>query len=247
MSVVEQEVTAIQEKPMALPAIQMINMIERLVMDEKVDVEKLERVVAVQERMMDRDAEQAFNAALVKAQHDMPNIQANSANQQTNSMYAKLDKINQMIAPVYTRHGFSISFNTAPSSIEGWVQVTAILSHEQGHSREYHYDLPMDDSGIAGKKNKTDVHARASSITYGQRYLVTLIFNLAIGNDADGNQPQDTITEEQHADLVALLEEVGGDKTAFCKVCKVDDLKNLPASKFDGAIKKLEAKRNANS
>lgn len=233
------EVAHVAESPIA-PVLQMI---ERLVVNPDADIDKLERMVAMQERMLNRDAEIAFNEAMRAAQSEMPSIRAISDNNQTNSKYAKLDNINRAIVPVYTNHGFSMSYDTAPSELDGCVKVIAILSHSQGHTRKYHYDLPMDKAGIAGKVNKTDIHARASSITYGQRYLTTLIWNLAIGNDVDGNQTQEAITEDQRQTLIALADEVKADMTKFLAYFKLSSLDEMPASWYDRAVKALEAKR----
>lgn len=65
-------------------------------------------------------------------------------------------------------------------------------------------------------------------------------------NDADATTHEvvaGVITEEQLEALEALIAEVNANKEAFLKVCKVERLEDLPAAKFDGAVKKLEAKR----
>jgi len=58
--------------------------------------------------------------------------------------------------------------------------------------------------------------------------------------------PRQTINDNQVANLEALIEEVGADKEAFLRMLKVESLAQLPASKYDGAIKRLEDKRKAN-
>lgn len=153
--------------------------------DPNVDVDKMERLFAMHEKMQARQAEQAFSEAMKAAQAEMPMIAKDRHNSQTNSDYATLDAINNRITPIYTRHGFSLTFDTEDSPLEGHVRIVCRVLHRDGHSKAYSYDNPMDATGIGGKTNKTPTHARGSAITYGRRYLVLMIFNLTTGAQAD--------------------------------------------------------------
>lgn len=178
--------------------------VARAAADPHVDVEKMERLFAMHERMADRQAEQAYADAMTAAQRAMPMIGKDRQNTQTNSSYATLDKINQRIAPIYTAEGFSLSFDTDASPLPGHVRVVCRVLHSGGHSKTYNYDSPLDDAGIAGKINKTPTHARGSAITYGRRYLTLMIFNLATGEDDDGNAANDGL--DPAADWYAAIE-----------------------------------------
>jgi len=151
-------------------------------------VERLQKLWEMQKEMQDRDAVREYAAAMQRTQAAMPNIKKRGKNKQTNSQYALLEDINQQITPIYTREGFSLSFGTVRSELEGHVGIVCDVLHSAGHSRTYTYDAPIDDVGIKGEKNKTQTHGRGSAISYGQRYLVKMIFNLTIGGeDDDGN------------------------------------------------------------
>lgn len=165
----------------------LMNAVAQAARDPNVDVDKMERLFAMHEKMQDRQAEQAFSDAMKAAQSEMPTIAKDRHNTQTNSDYATLDAINKAITPVYTRHGFSLSYDTEDSPIPDHVRVACHVLHSGGHERTYRYDQPMDATGIGGKVNKTPTHARGSAITYGRRYLVLMIFNLTTGYDDDGN------------------------------------------------------------
>lgn len=52
-----------------------------------------------------------------------------------------------------------------------------------------------------------------------------------------------TITEDQEATLVALIEEVKADKQSFLKYMKVSNLSLIPATKYADAVAALEKKR----
>lgn len=165
-----------------------IAVIERAALNPECDIDKMERLLSMQERILAKQAEQAYTAAMVRAQRNMPAIKKDKENKQTSSVYASLEQINKTITPIYTAEGFSLSFGTEDSGIDGYIRIVCDVLHVEGHSKRYHYDSPMDDAGIAGKVNKTPTHARASAMSYGQRYLVKLIFNLTLeGEDDDGN------------------------------------------------------------
>lgn len=182
-----------------------LQMIERVAMNPEFDVVKLEKMLDMQERVLSRDAEVAFNQAMSRAQAKMPVIQKNKENTQTNSWYATLDAVNKEAVPVYTAEGFSVSYNTVDSPFgDAYIRVVAYVSHVDGHTREYQYDMPIDDSGIKGTRNKTAVHGRASSISYAQRYLISLIFNISTAKDVDGNAPKQEHTKIQAGLIVAI-------------------------------------------
>ena len=90
----------------------MIKMIEQVALNPDVPVDKMERMLAMQERIMDRQSKQDFTAAMVRVQKSIPAIKKDRNNQQTRSNYATLEAINRVITPIYTREGFSLSFGT---------------------------------------------------------------------------------------------------------------------------------------
>lgn len=165
-------------------------MIERLATNKDVDVEKLERMLAMQERILAKQGEMAFNEAMRACQDQMPAILRNRENAQTNSRYADLEAVNNAIVPVYTKHGFSLSFGTADCPVPLHYRVTCLVSHTGGHSRPYQADIPIDAAGIKGTANKTGTHAFGSTMSYGRRYVTLMIFNLTLTNEDNDAQRQ---------------------------------------------------------
>ncbi len=227
-----------------------IQVIERAALDPNVDIEKMERLLAMQERIMDRNAVQAFNSALQKAQSEMVPVVRDAENKQTSSKYAKLETISDKINPFIHGNGFSTSFGTDVSPIDAHYRITCMLSHVEGHSRNYFVDVPTDMVGLKGNANKTATHGFGSTMSYGRRYLKVLMFDISITDkDDDGNAASGTITEEQARDIESRLEAMGADKIAFCKHMKVGSIPTIPAAQYgkaDNAIRAKE-KKNANS
>jgi hypothetical protein len=226
----------------AADAATLMEVISRAAKDPGVDVDKLERLMQMAERLQTRSAEQAFNLAMKDCQAEMPRILKNKKNTHTSSTYADLDAVIKAITPIYTKHGFGLSFGTADGAPADHYRVTCLVSHEAGFSREYHADIPADTKGAKGNDTKTATHGFGSSMSYGRRYLTLLIFNISTTDD-DGNSATGTIDDAQYAVLDALVQETRADLRKFLLFMGVDALWAIPASKFNQAKRALEAKR----
>ena len=228
------------------PVTSLLEVISRAAADPSVDIEKMERLMAMHERITARDAEIAFNTAMVACQTEMPRVLRNKTNDSTTSKYADLEQLDIVCRPIYTKNGFSLSFGTADCPLPGHARQTCLVSHTGGHSRAYQADIPLDLTGPKGNQNKTGVQGFGSTMSYGQRYLTKLIFNIALTNeDNDGQRTGDTATinEEQIANIEALLTELGKDKKKFLKWAKVDSLDQIVVGAYSETIKTLEAMR----
>ena len=199
------ETEIVETQPAAPPVVQndeanLLNAIVRAASDPQIDVEKMERLLEMQFRLTERSAAQQYSEALAKCQQDLPTIYAAEANTHTDSHYANLAAINKAIVPIYTRHGFSLSFGTEPSDKENHIVIVCDVRHVGGHGAQHRYEMPYDLSGPSGRTNKTMVHGSASAITYGRRYITNMIFNLTVSTeDDDGNAAGEV------AELVTLV------------------------------------------
>lgn len=176
-------------------AASLMSVIARAASDPSMDVEKMERMLAMVERMKATEAEGLFNTAMSEAQAEMPSVFRDAQNPSTNSRYTRLESLNDAVVPVTTRHGFAMSFGTADCPTAGHYRITCTVSHKGGHSRLYQLDLPNDSMGAKGNQNKTLVHGAGSSMSYGRRYLTLMIFNVSLTNEDDdanraGRKPQ---------------------------------------------------------
>lgn len=221
----------------------MLAVIERAAANPAVDLDKMERLLAMRERFVLQEAEAAFNEAMNQAQAEMSRVAADAENQQTHSSYASYGQLDRHLRPIYTKHGFSLSFDTAATDRSEYLRVSCRVARG-GFSRVYHLDVPADGKGAKGGDVMTKTHATGAATAYGMRYLLKMIFNVAIGeDDTDGNVPEMRITAEQEADINALIDEVKADKGAYLRYLKIDSLAQLQASAYSYAVAALEAKR----
>ena len=194
----------------ALPAVQgddpFLAMIEKVSTMPNINVETLDRLLAMQERVMVSNAEASFNEAMTVCQSEMRSITTDATNPQTRSKYATFQKLDAALRPRYTTHGFAISFNTAPIDKEA-VRVLAYVSRGR-YTRTYQVDVPADGKGAKGGDVMTKTHAVGAAMSYGARYLLKFIFNVAVGEeDTDGNMPKER--PEPDAEGKAKLEACG--------------------------------------
>lgn len=181
---VEQKTQPLQ---MAAEPSTIMGLIERAARDESVDIEKMERLMQMHDRMCAKQAETAFNMAMNAVQARMRRISADAQNNQTRSSYATYGKLDAALRPIYTDEGISLSFDTEPAG-DGLVGIVCYVSHIAGHTRAYRAAVPSDGKGAKGGDVMTKTHAFGSGASYGMRYLLKMIFNVAIGeDDDDGN------------------------------------------------------------
>lgn len=201
-------------------------------------LDMVEKLMSLQERWETGQARKAFDKAIASAKAKITPIQRNATGHNS-KRYADFAAIAKVVDPILSEHGLSYRFRTAQGDR---ISVTCILSHEDGHSEETTLSGPPDASG-----SKNAIQAIGSTLTYLQRYSLVQMLGLAASNDDDGKAAADSgvISEDQAAELIALADEVGADKRAFCNYFKVEGIAMLPAKDFDRAKAALNKKRTA--
>lgn len=209
--------SAIAERKEAAPTSEahaLIGAIERAARDPNVDIDKMQRLFSMRKEIAQEIAEREFNAAMNACQAEMRPIAADAENPQTRSKYATYAKLDKALRPIYTKHGFSISYDEADSPKAEHVRCLAYVSHSGGYTRTYRRDMPADGKGAKGGDVMTKTHAVGAAHSYGDRYLLKGIFNIAIGeDDTDGNDPKPPPVQapdgydKWKADMTALADE----------------------------------------
>ncbi|KWT04042.1 ERF family protein [Pseudomonas savastanoi] len=200
--------------------------ISRAAADPTCDIEKMERLLAMHERMQAKTAEQAFNAAMAQMQCEIPTVFEAAVNLHTGNAYATLDDISRIVKPIMQRHGFAITFKV--ENLEKTIAVTGILMHRDGHREQTTMTLPADIG-----KGRNDVQAVGSSTTYGKRYVMSALLNITTGEtrDDDAQSSDGSDTDDMRAQAVAdIIERVNQTNSP-------DELKDV----WQAALKVLQA------
>lgn len=195
-----------------------LSVISRAASDPNVDIDKMERLLQMHERMQDRQAAAEFAADLAEMQDALPSIgeRGNAAGRYT---YALWEDINAAIKPILKRYGFALSFRT---DFADGIAVTGVLTHKSGHREETTIKLPADGSG-----NKNAVQAVASSVSYGKRYTAGALLNLTSHGEDD-----DAFTAVESFDISGWRDAIAGaaDKSELDKLAKELKAANIPAA-----------------
>lgn len=204
-----------------------------IAVNQNADVDKLAKLMELQERWEANEAKKAFNEAMSTFSQNVPEIERTK--KAHNSMYAPLSEILAVIRPVLTENGLSISWSTAQKE-DVLVTVTCCLRHVKGHQECTTMSAPPDDSG-----SKNNIQAMGSTVSYLERYTMNALLGLATKDqDNDGNF---TISAEQAEEIRTKLKEVDGDEVKFCRFFKVKTLEELPEGKLGQALRNIESKR----
>ena len=217
-----------------------IQVIERAAMNPNVDIDKMERLLEMQERIMARNAKNAFASAFATMQPELPVIKERGGitdrSGKVQSRYALWEDMNEAIRPALAKHGFSLSFRTGYEGDK--IVVTGVLLHREGHSEETTMHLPLDMSG-----SKNAVQGVGSSTSYGKRYTAQALLNLTSGvsedDDGKATSQSELISPEQVEELREKLRSVSGHEDRFLKFIGLNSLEDIYADAFFDVMKKI--------
>jgi hypothetical protein len=215
-----------------------------MALEKNVTPEQIEKMLALQERWDANNARKAYAGDFAKAQAEIGPVVKKATNPQTKSKYALLEDVIDVTQPIYTKYGFSIIFYEGETVKPEHVRINADVIHFLGHKETYYYDVPMDGKGIQGNANMTKIHAKASSVAYGRRYLMYMIWNVSTHDD-DGNlggeRSVEYITETQISTITDMVNSKNIDLTKFLAYMGVEYIDKIQAKDFNKAMTSLRA------
>jgi hypothetical protein len=168
-----------------------LHAIERIVRDPDADVEKLERMLDLQERILTKEAQHLAALALQKFKSACPQLQKKSIIHDRSgrpvSRYTSFDSMMKQIRPLMVECGFTERFTSVLGTNGGITGVICTITHEAGHSWEALAPVCIDDSGF---KNK--VQGLGSAMSYGKRYALQNALGIeTTEEDDDGHSTED--------------------------------------------------------
>jgi hypothetical protein len=172
----------------------------RIAVEQNADLDKLERLMALQERYEASQAKKAYDAAFAAFKSEAVKIIKNrnvTDGPLKGKKYAELFAVVNAITPMLSKHGLSSSWKLTRDE-KDWLEVTCYLKHTAGHVESVSMGGPPDTGGA-----KNAIQARASSVSYLERYTLKAITGLSEQeDDTDGNG-----AENRSADWLAKVTE----------------------------------------
>lgn len=237
----EAEAVVIRDEPQMAVTINPMQMIAQAVA-QGADVDKLSKLMDLQERWSREEARKAFVAALNSFKANPPEIFKNKSvafgQGKTAYKHATLDQVSGVIGAALSKVGISHTWNTEQLD-GGAIRVTCVLTHADGHSERTPLQASPDSSG-----SKNSIQAVGSTVTYLQRYTLLAATGMAVQDqDDDGRQgkrmadnevQQYTAAIEQltvEADAMKLWQQIAQATTAAGDVEQYEVFRGLMAAK----------------
>jgi len=212
-TIVEERAVAIREEGAIIQINPVADRIFELARDPSLDEAKLQALVGMQNAMADREARRLFNQDMALAQSEcqavvraaVVKLSKPGEADKGGYKYAALEDIDEMLRPIMTKYGFSVTYDRVPRQGDGGgFVITGTLRHRGGHEITGSFALPLD-SG-PGRNN---LQAAGSTDSYGRKYVLMGFFNIVRKNaDDDGFAAGAVpVSRDQAARLVQLVDE----------------------------------------
>lgn len=223
---------AVTEVPVVMPVNAQVTPMQMLQMavSQGADLDKLQKLMDLQERWEKNEARKAFADAMVAFKAVPIEIAKNKdVHHNGKFMYshATLDNVCRQIISALQTHGISHSWRVDQS--DGKVKVSCVLRHRMGHEEMVTLEGAPDTSGA-----KNSIQAIASTVSYLERYTLMASTGLAAGVDDDG----------AHGEKAGLPEE---EFNAFAKEIEAQTSKAKAKEVWERAVKACAAVQDVES
>lgn len=145
------------------------------------DVEKMERLFSLREKVKAEMAKEAYVSALSRFQGDCPVIEKtkkvlNKDGRTVRYQYAPIDTIAEQIKKPLVENGLSYKWDVENKA--GFIKATTIITHELGHSEVSSFEVPVDTEGYMTAPQKY-----ASALTFAKRYSLCNALGISTGEE----------------------------------------------------------------
>lgn len=211
--------------PIDAPAVEIRPMeVLQLAIQQGADVDKLAKLLELQERWEAGQARKAFTAAMARFKAHPPEISKNKHVKfgATTYNHATLDHVTEQVTKALSAVGISHKWEVDQ---QNGISVTCVLTHELGHSERTTLSAGADTSG-----SKNAIQAIGSTVTYLERYTLLAATGLAASDqDDDGGsgEQRPAMSEESVMEWIDAI-------------ASASDLDELKQRYFDAAKKAEE-------
>lgn len=153
------------------------------------DMERIKQLMDLQDRWEASEALKAYNRAFADFKAEAITLVRNkkvTAGPLQGKSYAELHSVVNSITGALSKYGLSASWRITKDE-KDWLEVTCTLKHSGGHSESVSMGGPPD---VGGAKNP--IQARASTVSYLERYTVKAITGLAEQDEDDDGGHKDS-------------------------------------------------------
>jgi len=184
----------------------------QLVLSRGGNLDKLEKMLELQERWEKNEARKAFYEDFAKFKTVAPPLKKDQYNKFFESWYTSLGKLLDTYNPVLAQYGLTLTFLPTEQN-EKTMTVTAVLSHRLGHRESVPMTGPIDVAAtgkVSGQKSRNALQDVKSTFTYLRSAAAEAILGVAgteATHDDDGNSAGeiDFVSPEQVKEMTSMI------------------------------------------
>lgn len=220
-----------------------------MAVEQGADIDKLSKLMDLQERWESGQAKKAFNEAMNEFQSRMPVVpkRGNVNYKQTNYDFGRMEDAAKLAAPILKDVG--LSYRWKQEQKNGLITVIFIITHKLGHSEENSLEGAPDVSG-----GKDQMKALASACSYLRRYTMTGGLGIVFSGEDDESTNEalgvGVIGEEQLSKINDIYNNMEKDRaqqfwgwvTKAITKREIQGFHQLTNSEASTILKRLEAK-----
>lgn len=157
----------------------------RMAMTMGRDLDTINQLMDLQERWRASEAKMAYSVAMAKFKETAIKVTRSATVKQgpmTGTQYARLSDFVNATAEPLANAGLSVSWKITRDEPQ-LIEVACIVRHVDGHEEERRMSGPPDQSGA-----KNAIQARASTVSYLEKYTLKMALGLAEEDDDDDGQ-----------------------------------------------------------
>jgi hypothetical protein len=221
-----------------------ITQLLHLAVERGTPVEQLQQLVALHERMEEREARQEFVNAMAAFQFECPSIKrAKTAHITTGKgsnysyTYSELDYIAKIVNPILAKHGLRYTWDTDVTSDGRMLTCICTVQHVRGHSEASKFTLPIQNASAMSAQQMV-----GAAMTFAQRRSLSAALGITTTDDDSAEADPTPVSEQQLHTIEDMIEAVEWpEKTVvrFIKYIKFVRLADLPAARYEEALTAL--------
>lgn len=211
--------------------------IEKGINSENVAV--MGQLVALYERLEDKNAERAFAQSFNQLQSELPTIVATSVIP-NRGKYERYEDVWRVVQPLLSKNGFAVTFEQEADDKR--IKVTCHLLHIAGHSRSTPFAVRL------GGRADSDTQADCKASTTAKRNALLQALNIVIRQDVfqdedEAHNEGDSITQEQADTLRELCDETKSDRKKFLDYARAETFEEIPSCRLAELTAVLQRRR----
>ena len=202
----------------------------------------LEKMTDLYLRVEAANARKEFSVAKAGLQAELPNVRATKAVPNNDGTvryaYAPYESIMRQVAPLLSKHGFSISFGQKVE--EKRITAVCTLSHIGGHSETNEFAVRVGQ----GPPKASEAQADGAASTYAKRFALCNCLNITVDlPDNDARREGDRITAGQAEDLKRRVSATNANEAAFLRFAGASTYEEIREGKYGTLIAMLNSKK----